>query len=153
MSGIINEDEDAGAIMIEGGHLLRGKVQVSGSKNAALPIIAAAILAEGTSVLRGVPDIIDVRLMIEMMRDLGVKSHWENDTLFLKNSIDSEPACQHQVSGDSARRMRASVLLLGPALARLGRITVPLPITSDTCCGRILSKSPAKLTAPSLTSG
>lgn len=127
MSGIIDEDEDAGAIMIEGGRLLRGKVQVSGSKNAALPIIAAAILAEGTSVLRGVPDIVDVRLMIEMMRDLGVESHWENDTLFLKNSQASEPAYQHQVSGDSARRMRASLLLLGPALARLGRIVVPLP--------------------------
>lgn len=127
MSGIIDEDEDAGAIMIEGGRLLRGKVQVSGSKNAALPIIAAAILAEGTSVLRGVPDIVDVRLMIKMMRDLGVESHWENDTIFLKNSLASEPACQHQVSGDSARRMRASLLLLGPALARLGRIVVPLP--------------------------
>ena len=127
MSGNIDEDEDASAIMIEGGHLLRGKVQVSGSKNAALPIIAAAILAEGTSVLRGVPDIADVRLMIQMMRDLGVKSYWENGTLFLKNSLASGLASQHPVSGDLARRMRASLLLLGPALARLGRIAVPLP--------------------------
>ena len=127
MSGNIDEDEDAGTIMIEGGYPLRGKVQVSGSKNAALPIIAAAILAEGTSILRGVPNIADVRLMIDMMRDLGVKSYWENGTLFLKNSLTSELACQHPVSGDSAHRMRASLLLLGSALARLGRIAVPLP--------------------------
>ena len=127
MSGATDEDEDVGAMMIDGGHLLRGKVQVSGSKNAALPIIVAALLAEGTSVLRGVPDIADVRLLIEMMRELGVKSYWENGNLFLRYSPDSEPACQHQVSGDSARRMRGSLLLLGPALARLGRIAVPMP--------------------------
>ena len=127
MSGTIDEDQDAGAMMIDGGHLLRGKVQVSGSKNAALPIIAAALLAEGTSVLRGVPNIADVRLMIEMMRELGVKSCWENGTIFLTNSLNSELACPHQVSGDLAGKMRGSLLLLGPALARLGRIAIPLP--------------------------
>lgn len=127
MSRATNEGEDAGALDIEGGHPLRGTIKVSGSKNAALPIIAAALLVEGTSVLRGVPNITDVRLLLEMLEDLDVKSHCKHDILFLPNSIASDRARKYQVSSNLARKMRASLLLLGPCLARLGKIAIPLP--------------------------
>ncbi len=110
-------------LRIKGGEPLKGTVTVSGSKNASLPILAAAILAEGKSVLRGVPALRDVKTMGALLADMGARfsfegSRAETDTSGLKN-----PVALYEL----VKTMRASVLVLGPLAARYGRAKVSLP--------------------------
>lgn len=68
-------------LVIKGGNRLEGEVRVEGSKNAALPIMAATILCTGESVIRGVPDLRDIRMMADLLRRLGARVTWEESTL------------------------------------------------------------------------
>jgi len=110
-------------LIIEGGKRLQGEVRISGAKNAALPLIAATLLAPGTHVLRNVPDLRDTRTMLRLMENLGVKHFREQDVL----TIDTTDLIYSEASYDLVKTMRASVLVLGPLLARLGRARVSLP--------------------------
>lgn len=110
-------------LIIEGGKKLRGEVRISGAKNAALPLIAATLLAPGSHVLRNVPDLRDTRTMLRLMENLGVRHFREDDVL----TIDSTDLRYSEVPYDLVKTMRASVLVLGPLLARLGRARVSLP--------------------------
>lgn len=110
-------------LIIEGGRELHGTVQVSGAKNAALPLIAATLLAPGTHELANVPDLRDTRTILAILRELGAQWRREGTTLF----IDSTDIVYSEVSYDLVKTMRASVLVLGPLLARLGRAKVSLP--------------------------
>lgn len=110
-------------LVIEGGKRLQGEVRISGAKNAALPLIAATLLAPGKHVLRNVPDLRDTRTMLRLMENLGVRHFRENDVL----TIDSTDLRYSEVSYDLVKTMRASVLVLGPLLARMGRARVSLP--------------------------
>jgi len=110
-------------LIVEGGRKLQGQVRISGAKNAALPLIAATLLAPGTHVLRNVPDLRDTRTMLRLLENLGVKHSRRDDVL----TIDATDLIYAEASYDLVKTMRASVLVLGPLLARLGRAKVSLP--------------------------
>jgi UDP-N-acetylglucosamine 1-carboxyvinyltransferase len=110
-------------LIIEGGRPLHGKVCISGAKNAALPIIAATLLTGGEHVLTNVPDLRDTRTMLSLLVEMGVRHRRDGSTLY----IDSSDITEAEVSYDLVKTMRASVLVLGPLLARLGRAKVSLP--------------------------
>lgn len=109
--------------MIQGGAKLRGEVEISGSKNAALPIMAAALLAEEESVIENVPDLRDIQTMIRLLRALGAKVHFENGTLSIKPGKNIKSLAPYKL----VSTMRASVCVLGPLLARTGQAVVSLP--------------------------
>ena len=110
-------------IVITGGIPLRGEVQISGAKNAALPILASTILGGGECVITNVPHVVDVVTMGKLLSILGAKVHHEgNRALINANVITST-----QAPYDLVKTMRASVLVLGPLVARYGRARVSLP--------------------------
>ena len=109
---------------ITGGVPLRGTVRASGSKNAALPMMAAAILAEGPVRLEGVPQLSDVRTQASVLAHLGVETSWTPDGALCLQTVDPAPI---RAGYDLVRRMRASFCVLGPLLARRGRAIVSLP--------------------------
>ena len=110
--------------VVRGGRPLRGRVTVSGAKNAALPIMAAALAAEGTTVLRGVPDLVDVTTLSQVLRSLGMTVERRADESLELTAVD-EQRCLADY--ELVRRMRASVCVLGPLLGRRGRACVSLP--------------------------
>jgi len=110
-------------IVIEGGEPLKGKVTVSGAKNAALPVIAACLLAGGWHRLENIPRLKDVATLQGIMSELGVSFRRGEGTL----EVNSDELQGHQASYDLVKTMRASILLLGPLLARLGKATISLP--------------------------
>ena len=109
-------------IMIEGGVPLRGEVAASGAKNAALPLMAASLLVPGKMVLENVPDLRDVRTMKKLLEHLGVRCEGDG-TL----SLDSARTGNCEAPYELVKTMRASVLLLGPLLARFGQARVSQP--------------------------
>ncbi|WP_437202775.1 UDP-N-acetylglucosamine 1-carboxyvinyltransferase [Planctomicrobium sp. SH664] len=108
---------------IQGGKALHGTAVVSGSKNAALPIMAAALAAEGRTVLDNVPDLVDVRTLSSLLRNLGMQVQSHGSRLELEVHDDRPDTAEY----DLVRRMRASVCVLGPLLAQRGRACVSLP--------------------------
>lgn len=110
-------------IKVIGGIPLNGEVKIQGSKNAALPMMAAALLNKGETILKGCPKIADVFAMEQILNRLGVKSHWEGHTLFLNAGQIRE----NQVDAVLGRGMRSSVVLLGSLLARCKEAKVPYP--------------------------
>ena len=110
-------------LIIEGGRPLHGQVRISGAKNAALPLIAATLLAEGVHTLTNVPDLRDTRTILRLLESLGIT--WERQGATLR--IDSTNLVYSEASYELVKTMRASVLVLGPLLARLGKAKVSLP--------------------------
>lgn len=111
-------------IVIRGGRQLAGEVQVSGSKNATLPLMAASLLAEGAHCLQRVPDLADVRTMLRLLSHMGLTAvRSDGGGLSLSVPTHLEPVAPY----DLVKTMRASVLVLGPLAARLGRARVSLP--------------------------
>jgi UDP-N-acetylglucosamine 1-carboxyvinyltransferase len=109
---------------IQGGNRLKGQVRISGAKNAALPILAAALLAEGKSVLRDVPHLADIRAMVELMTDLGVQvDHAPDGTMDVRVEDEHNSHARY----DRVRKMRASICVLGPLLAKRKRVRVAMP--------------------------
>src|SRR5437867_3187465 len=111
------------AIEITGGKPLSGEVQVSGSKNATLPQIAAALLAEGRSIFRGVPDLADIRTLGRLLGHMGARVERDGATV----QVDTEHVANPEAPYEMVKTMRASVLVLGPLVARFGRAKVSLP--------------------------
>ncbi|HOD84543.1 MAG: UDP-N-acetylglucosamine 1-carboxyvinyltransferase [Planctomycetes bacterium ADurb.Bin126] len=110
--------------VINGGARLKGKIRIDGAKNAALPIMAAALLSDGPNVIHGVPDLADVRFMGEVLGDVGARvTRDPNGDLHL--SVDDE--ADSHAKYDRVRKMRASVCVLGPLLAKRKRARVSLP--------------------------
>lgn len=114
-------------ITVEGGHQLRGTVGVSGAKNAALKEMVAAILAPGRHQLTNVPQIHDVTLMGDVLSHLGCHVRRENGSLWLVTPEDLNPEAPLEL----VRQMRASIVVLGPLLARCGQARVALPGGDD----------------------
>jgi UDP-N-acetylglucosamine 1-carboxyvinyltransferase len=115
-------------IRITGGVPLQGSIPISGAKNAALPLMAACLLSEETLTLTNVPDLADIATMIELLENLGVTiaSQPVND-MGLKLTLSANGELNETAPYDIVRKMRASVLVLGPLLARLGEAIVSLP--------------------------
>ena len=110
-------------IFIEGQKTLSGSVQISGAKNAVLPIMTAALMAEGRSVVTRVPDLRDTRTMIRLMEIVGATCSFENGRLVIDGSTVNNPEAPY----DLVKTMRASFYVLGPLLARFGVVKVSLP--------------------------
>jgi len=110
-------------ILVEGGHRLQGKVRIGGAKNAALPILASALLVDGECVFENTPDLKDVKTFMKVMEHLGAKCRYENHVAV----IDSSGCESREAPYDLVRTMRASVLVIGPLVARCGRARVSLP--------------------------
>lgn len=110
-------------IVVEGGRRLRGEVKISGSKNAALPVLVSALLVDGECVFHNVPDLMDIRSIKMLLADLGAKVETSGNTI----SIDATSLNKCEASYDLVRKMRASILVLGPLLARLKKARVSLP--------------------------
>lgn len=110
------------SFLIEGGTPLHGEVHISGSKNAVLPIMAATLLTADTCIIRHVPDLSDVRFMCRILSSLGATVDFDGSTLTV---------CAANITGtgdyDLIRKMRGSICILGPLLARLRRASVSLP--------------------------
>ena len=112
-------------LSITGGQRLFGTVRVTGAKNSVLKLMAAALLAQGTTTLTEVPDILDVEIMAELLRRLGCEV--DHDGPSRRVSITVPEILAHRADYDLVRRMRASICVLGPLLARCGAADVALP--------------------------
>src|SRR5438128_10928833 len=109
---------------VTGGRPLKGTIRPAGNKNAALPILAATLLADGPCRIDNVPHIRDVETMLELLTHLGATVAWTGP-----NSVDVDAARAEPRELDPAlgARIRASILLAGPMLARFGKVTLPPP--------------------------
>ena len=107
---------------IEGGIPLHGDIYVSGAKNAALPLLATGLMCDGTLTLTHVPDLADTRLMIELLAHHGLDIGFQDGRVSM-----SGPATNMDAPYDLVSKMRASILVLGPLLARYGKARVSLP--------------------------
>lgn len=120
------------ALRITGGAQLTGRICVSGSKNAALPEMAASLLTPDTVVLHNVPKVSDTAVMSDILTALGGTARGEG-----KVTLGMGGAKQSDVPDDSGRRMRATILLLGALLGRFGRARVPRPGGDDIGARRV----------------
>jgi len=109
---------------IEGPAKLGGRFKPAGNKNAALPILAGSLLADDLVVLENVPDIRDVRTMIELMEGVGATASWEEGGRVV---VDPRGVTGSELDADLSRKIRASILLAGPLLARTGSVVLPPP--------------------------
>src|SRR5215203_2563112 len=112
------------AFVIEGGRPLEGRIRAAGNKNAALPILAACLLTSEPVVLHNVPRIRDVETMMALIAGLGAETEWVGENEVRINAAD---VSSYELDAELASRIRASFLLAGPLLARLGRASVPPP--------------------------
>jgi UDP-N-acetylglucosamine 1-carboxyvinyltransferase len=110
-------------LIIHGGKRLKGEVAISGAKNAALPIMAASLLSSGYSTISRVPDLRDIMTMGRLLANLGAGFHYEDR----KAVINTEKIKIYEAPYDLVRKMRASILVLGPLLSRYGKAKVSLP--------------------------
>ncbi len=111
------------SIRVEGGVALKGTVRVGGAKNAALPILCAALLADGEHVFRNVPDLRDIDTTAQLLRHLGL----EVDLAPPKVVVRAKPVTSFEAPYELVKQMRASFLILGPLVARYGHARVSLP--------------------------
>jgi UDP-N-acetylglucosamine 1-carboxyvinyltransferase len=111
------------ALIIRGGKRLTGRIEVSGAKNAALPVMAATLLAPGVHTLRNVPLLADTRTMAQVLEQLGARVEFRGHAC----KIDTSRVTSFEAPYDLVRTMRASIYVLGPLLARFGAARVSLP--------------------------
>ena len=112
-------------LVIEGRHPLKGTIRISGAKNAALPILAATLLTGGTFKLHNVPRLVDIKTFTDLLMDLGVAVKFvrDKDSNFI--DIDSSKLSDHEAPYDLVRKMRASILVLGPLMTGKARVSLP----------------------------
>ncbi|CAN5249233.1 UDP-N-acetylglucosamine 1-carboxyvinyltransferase [soil metagenome] len=110
--------------VVQGGKRLAGAVQPAGNKNAALPMLAATLLPDEEVVLENVPDIRDVRTLIQLLGTLGAEAEWKGPNTVRVRARDIASA---RLDAAAAARIRASILLAGPMLARTGELELPPP--------------------------
>jgi len=116
-------DAEEPRLLVRGGHRLSGQVTVAGAKNSALKLMAASLLSSGTSVLHNVPDIQDVRTMREVLEYLDAVVQFDQGTM----TIDTTAVQSHVAPYDLVQKMRASIQIMGPLVARFGRARVAMP--------------------------
>src|SRR5437773_7757661 len=124
MSQTVVIGRTAESFVIEGGRPLSGRIQAAGNKNGALPILAACLLTSRPVVLRNVPRIVDVDTMIDLLNDVGADAEWTAQNEVHVRAIDISKS---ELDEELCSRMRASFLLAGPLLARVGSVSAPPP--------------------------
>jgi UDP-N-acetylglucosamine 1-carboxyvinyltransferase len=114
----------AECFVIEGGRPLQGRIKAAGNKNGALPILAACLLTSEPVTLHNIPRIVDVETMIDLLNDVGAEAEWvgPNDV-----RVQATDVAKHELDEELCSRMRASFLLAGPLLARVGAVSAPPP--------------------------
>ncbi|MFM9280674.1 UDP-N-acetylglucosamine 1-carboxyvinyltransferase [Paenibacillus jiagnxiensis] len=122
MSGKLGGDT-LDKLVIEGGNPLSGTIPIHGAKNAALPILAASLLANGEVQIRNVPHLLDIKVMLGILEGLGCSTRHEQDTV----TVDSSNLLSTDIPEDLMKQMRSSVFLMGPLLGRCGEVTVYQP--------------------------
>ena len=110
--------------VIEGGHPLRGRIRANGNKNAALPCVAACLLTDETIRLTNVPEIEDILVMLDILKQLGGTVTHPEPNVF---EVTMHNILTHEIPVESAKKVRASILFAGPMLARAGRVVLPPP--------------------------
>ena len=110
--------------IINGGLPLSGEITPSGNKNAALPLMAACLLTDEPVTLHNVPDILDVKAMVRLLESLNVKIDYLDKATLRLDASDIQPA---NLDPLICRRIRASILLAGPLISRVGEFLLPLP--------------------------
>lgn len=111
------------AIHIRGGNALFGETKIQGSKNAVLPVMAAALLIEDVCIIENCPRILDVHHMQQLLESIGCRVTWTNRTL----TIDARNLSEDTMSGENVTGMRSSITLLGAMLGRMGEVTMAYP--------------------------
>ncbi len=124
-----------------GGNFLRGETKIQGSKNAVLPILAASLLIKGTCVIENCPRIADVYHMQNLLQELGCTVTWSGNQI----TVDASYVNENSMGGESVRRMRSSVMLLGALLGRIGEVAMTYP------GGCVIGKRPIDLHLTSLS--
>ena len=111
-------------LIVQGGQPLRGTIRPAGNKNAALPIIAACLLTDEEVILENVPEIRDVKTLLDLLSTLGAETAW-----IARNTVRvrAQNISASELNAEAAARIRASILLAGPMLARVGRMVLPPP--------------------------
>ena len=109
--------------IIEGGRPLNGEVEIQSAKNAVLPLLAAAVLTEQKVVIHKCPRITDVLNMVQILCELGFKTHFQGEEL----EIDGADAANHEIPAALAKEMRSSVFMLGSVIARFGKARIAYP--------------------------
>ncbi|MBL8959249.1 MAG: UDP-N-acetylglucosamine 1-carboxyvinyltransferase [Gemmatimonadetes bacterium] len=109
--------------IVEGGHRLSGSIEPAGNKNAALPIIAATLLTEHPVTLTNVPRIKDTEILVELLQSVGAHASWDGNTL----KVEARDLRTDDLDPELCARIRASILLAGPLLARRGHAVLPPP--------------------------
>lgn len=109
--------------IIQGGNKIEGEVEISGSKNASLPIIAATILNDGKTTLYNVPEIHDVKMMFEILKELGGKVTKKNK----KYIVDSSGINKYEITENLMRQMRSSVILAGALIGKYKKAIFSYP--------------------------
>ena len=109
-------------IVVHGGKPLHGDVQISGAKNAALPVLTAALLTEGTCTFHNIPDLVDIKTTYKLLRNMGVEIEGDSTV-----QISADKIINSVAPYDLVKTMRASILVLGPLVARMGKARVSLP--------------------------
>src|SRR3954453_23002246 len=132
--------------IVEGGRRLEGRIKPGGNKNAALPILAACLLTDEPIVLRNLPDIQDVRVMLQIMEGIGASIEKLEANVV---RIHTKSECSSEPDPDLSRKIRASILLAGPLLARCGAANIPKP--GGDAIGR--RRSDTQLLAPEALGG
>lgn len=117
-------DAVAQSFVIEGGRPLNGRIRAAGNKNGALPILAACLLTSEPVLLRNVPHIRDVETMVELLADIGAEVEWQAPN---EIRVHAAEVLKYELDEELCSRIRASILLAGPLLARCGRAVVPPP--------------------------
>ncbi|MBF0274379.1 MAG: UDP-N-acetylglucosamine 1-carboxyvinyltransferase [Nitrospinae bacterium] len=110
-------------ILINGGNRLSGTIEISGAKNAALPVLFSSILTGKVNTISNVPGLADIKTTVKLLEHIGCRVNWNGNTMV----IDSSTINSHEASYDLVRTMRASCLMMGPLLSRFGEAKVSLP--------------------------
>lgn len=114
-------------LLIRGGNALHGDVNIAGAKNAALPMLCAALLTSDTLILRNLPDLQDVRTMLKLLAQMGVEIHFPDPQDRSVVALKAQHIEKAEATYEMVKTMRASILVLGPLLARFGNAKVSLP--------------------------
>jgi UDP-N-acetylglucosamine 1-carboxyvinyltransferase len=119
----MNDCCESDRLLVGGGSRLQGEVVLSGAKNSALKLMAASLLAPDPTIIRRVPRITDVFTMAEVLRALGATVAFEGDTMRIAPGVDLNDCAPYEL----VRQMRASIIVMGPMVARLGHATIAMP--------------------------
>lgn len=111
------------SFIINGGYPLAGELTIHGAKNAALPILAASIMAEGVQEIHDIPVLSDIRVMLQILRTLGVKATHQDH----KVTLDTTSLCSADIPEELMGKMRSSIFLIGPLLTKCGHVTLSRP--------------------------